>query len=146
MKTSKKDTDNKIMAILYSENYLFLLLKTNPKTMKVNHWFVVTGSLKENETFEEAVKREVKEETNLFIQKITETDLEFNYEWPKNSGKIKHEKVFLVQVKQSIPKLTRWEHVDWKWVSSRDFLKEIHWETPDKVDLKQVLSKISIKY
>lgn len=143
MKITQKDTNNKIMAIIYSEKSQFLLLKTNPKTMKVDHWFVVTGSLKEDETFEEAVKREVEEETNLFIQNIIKTNLEFNYEWPKNSGKIKHEKVFLVQVKQTIPRLIRWEHLDFKWVNRPEFIREIYWESKNKSDLKLILNKIS---
>lgn len=114
MKIPQKDTNNKIMAIIYSEKHQFLLLKTNPKTMKIDSWYIVTGGVKEKESFEGAAKREVKEETNLKIKSIIKTSLEFNYEWPKNSGKIKHEKVFLVEVKQAIPKLTRWEHLDYK--------------------------------
>ena len=112
----KKDTNNKILAIIYSDNGKFLLLKTNPKTMKVNHWYVVTGSIKEDEKARDAVIREVEEETQLKIIKIKSTNLSFDYEWPNGSGKIKHEEAFIVKVKHADPKITKWEHLDWKWL------------------------------
>jgi len=137
-----KDTNNKILAIIYSDQKKYLLLKTNPKTMKLNRWYVVTGAVKKGESFKQAVKYEVEEETNLKILSIKPTTLGFNYEWPKGSGKIKHEKVFLVKVKHNLPKITRWEHLDWKWLSKKDFLKKIYWYRLNKSSLKQLLVKL----
>jgi len=135
-----KDTNNKILAIIYSDKNEFLLLKTNPKTMKIDSWYVVTGGVKENEDYEGAVKREIQEETNLEILKITPTNLFFDYEWPKDSGKIKHEKVFLVSVKHAIPKLSAWEHLDYKWLAKEEFIDTIYWYEQDKSNLKELLS------
>lgn len=100
----EKDTNKKILAIIYSDQNKFLLLKTNHEHMKMNKWYVVTGSLKKGEKFKTAVRREVEEETKLKILKIKQTDLFFDYEWPKCSGIIKHEKLFLVKVKHAEPK------------------------------------------
>lgn len=135
----KKDTNNKILAIIYSDQNKFLLLKTNPKTLKINEWYVVTGSLKEGETFRQAVQREVKEETNLEILKIKPTTLSFEYEWPKDSGITKHEKAFLVKVKHSEPKITKWEHLAYQWLPKKEFIDKIYWFGGNKSQLKKLL-------
>ena len=70
-----KKINRKIMAVIKSDKENFLLLRTNPKFMKEDVWFVVTGSLKKGETPKEAVKREVKDETNLEIIKIIPSDI-----------------------------------------------------------------------
>ena len=138
----KKDTNNKILAIIYSTQNKFLLLKTNPRTMRIEKWYVVTGSVKENETFRQAVEREVKEETKLEILKTNPTRLLFRYEWPKSSGVIKREKVFLVKVRHSEPRITKWEHLDYQWLSKKDFISKIYWFEGDKSELKELLNKI----
>lgn len=122
-----KKPNRKIMAIIYSEKGNFLLLRTNPKWMKCDVWFVVTGSAKKNESEEQAVRREIFEETNLEILKITPTDYSSIYEWPQNSRKMHKEKAFLVKVKESKPKLSG-EHTEFKWLSKEDFLKNIDWD------------------
>jgi len=132
----------KILAIIYSNNQKFLLLKTNPKTTKEDHWYVVTGTVKENESFEDGVKREVKEETGLEIISLAPTNLSFYYEWPKGSNKINYEKGFLVKVKYSVPKLTAWEHLDYKWLEKKDFINKIHWYKESKNSLKKILEKL----
>lgn len=133
-----KDTNNKILAIIYSNKEKFLLLKTNPRHMKEDIWYVVTGGVKEKESFEEAVNREVEEETKLEILDIKATKTSFDYEWPKGSGIMKHELGFLVKVKHSEPKITKWEHLDWKWLGEKDFLEQINWYGDKKV-LKEIL-------
>lgn len=138
----KKDTNNKILAIIYSSKNKFLLLKTNPKTMKIDKWYVVTGGIKEGEHFKQAVRREVEEETKLEILKIKSTDLFFEYEWPIGSGIVKYEKAFLVKVKHAEPKITRWEHLDYKWLSKKDFIKEIYWFDGDKSNLNKLLANL----
>lgn len=137
----KKDTNNKVLAIVYSDKGKFLLLKTNPKHMKEDSWYVVTGGVKEDESFDDAVIREVEEETKLKILKVKTTDISFNYEWPKNSGIFKYEKMFLVKVKHADPKITAWEHLDWKWLDKKDFLEKIDWYGR-KDNLKEVLIKL----
>jgi NADH pyrophosphatase NudC (nudix superfamily) len=135
-----KDTNNKILAIICSDKEKYLLLKTNPKTMKEDVWYVVSGSVKEGEKLEDAVKREVKEETQLDIISFISLGVSYKYEWPKNSGKMKNEKAFLVRVRHSEPKITRFEHTNWKWLDKTAFLDEIDWEG-NKKELVKMLSK-----
>lgn len=132
--------NQKIMAIIKSQKGNFLILKTNPKHMKVNQWFVITGSVKSDESDEEAVAREVGEETGLEILKIQPTNLSFEYEWPLGSGKIHHEKAFLVTVEEGPVKLNRWEHLDYKWLGKGEFLKTIAWQG-DKIGLGKILAR-----
>ncbi|MBS3076528.1 NUDIX hydrolase [Candidatus Pacearchaeota archaeon] len=137
-----KDTNNKVLAIIYSDRNKFLLLRTNPKHMKIDEWFVVTGGVKKYESFEDAVKREVEEETKLQILKINPTDISGDYEWPKDSGILKHEKAFVVKVKHANPKITKWEHLDYKWLSKVNFIKNIYWYGKTKENLKKLLKSI----
>ena len=129
--------NNKVMAIVVSEKGKFLLLKTNPKTMKQDIWFVVTGSIEKGETKEEAVKREVDEETKLEILEIKQTDYKCDYEWPKGSGKINHEEAFIVKVKEAPVKISKWEHLDYKWLNKEQFLELIDW-----ADNKELLKRL----
>lgn len=131
--------NNKIMAIVISDKGNFLLLKTNPKTMKQDIWFVVTGSIKEGESKEEAVKREVEEETKLEILEIKSTNYKCDYEWPKDSGKMNHEEAFIVKVKETPVKMTKWEHLNYKWLNKEEFLNLISWAN-SKSELKKLIS------
>jgi NADH pyrophosphatase NudC (nudix superfamily) len=134
-----RDTNNKVLAIIFSDKEEFLLLRTNPKTMKEDHWYVVTGGVKKGEEFEEAVRREVAEETGLEILEVQPTALSFDYEWPRGSGKMKYEKAFLVRVKHNEPKITRWEHLEWKWLGKEDFIEQIDWYGESKDGLRGAL-------
>lgn len=131
--------NQKVMGIIRSQNGKLLILKTNPKHMLVDKWFVVTGSVKNGENGKEAAGREVKEETGLEICEITPTKMFFEYEWPLGSGKLHHEKVFLVTVEEGPVKLNRWEHLDYKWLSKDEFLKTVAWQG-DKIELGKILA------
>jgi len=120
------------MAVIKSDKENFLLLRTNPKFMKEDVWFVVTGSLKKGETPKEAVKREVKEETNLKIIKIIPTKYFCEYEWPKDSGKMHYEQAFLVIAKEDCPKITSFEHLEYKWLNKKEFINLIGWKDSKK--------------
>jgi len=125
------------MAIIYSEKGNFLLLRTNPKWMNVDVWFIVTGSIEKGESDEEAVRREIKEETSLEIIEIKPTNYSCKYESPK--GRWNNEKAFLVKVKESKPELSG-EHIDYKWLNKEDFIKDIAWD--EKIDSKDNLISI----
>lgn len=127
-----KKINRKIMAVIKSDKGNFILLRTNPKFMKEDIWFVVTGSLKSGETPEEAVRREVKEETNLEIIKIIPTNYSCEYEWPKDSGNMHYEQAFLVIVNEDCPKITSFEHLEYKWLNKKDFLNLIGWKDSKK--------------
>lgn len=131
--------NKKVMAIIYSEKGKFLLLKMNPKWLHERGWFVVTGST-EGDSLKEAVKREIKEETGIKeIISIKPTKYSCKYEWPKKSGKMHHEKAFLVKVKEQPIKLSG-EHLAYKWLNKKEFLKKIKWQEDIK-KLKEILKE-----
>jgi NADH pyrophosphatase NudC (nudix superfamily) len=131
--------NKKILAIIKSDKGKFLLLKTNPRWLKVDAWYIVTGGLEKGETYEDGVKREVSEETGLKIMKIIPTEYACDYAWPEGSGKMHHEKAFIVIVKAANPILSR-EHTAFKWLSKDKFVEKVAWWGDNaKRDLKKLL-------
>ena len=55
--------------IIHEKKILALYSEPHPKHGE-GGWFVVTGSVEKNEDFEEAVSREVMEETGLAVEEI----------------------------------------------------------------------------
>ncbi len=126
------------MAIIKSDQDEYLLLRTNPDWLKVDIWFIVTGSVeKEDKSEKDAVKREVEEETGLEIMDIEKTDYVSEYEWPRDSGKHYTERAYVVKVKQTIPRLSG-EHLESKWLDKETFIDKIYWEG-DKKELNKIL-------
>ena len=66
--------NKKILSFIYNKKKnKFLILKTNgdePEVHGKSHWFTTTGSVEKEESYEEAVRREVKEETDLDVKEI----------------------------------------------------------------------------
>ncbi len=116
---NKKRKEKKIEAIVFrkneNKNYEFLLLKRIET--KGGFWQPVTGEIEENETVEEAMKREIKEEiaiTNL-LQVIPEV-----YHFILDETK-QQEFVFGVKIsaneKIDLTKNIYQEHEEYKWCS-----------------------------
>lgn len=72
-----------------------------------------SGNMEKNETIEIALKREVKEETNLDLKQIIKYINSFDY--ISGSGKKARQYNFAVEVKEGEIKLT--EHDEYKWES-----------------------------
>jgi len=116
----------------------FLLLRNNPKDPSHggDYWFTVTGSVEADESIENAVRREVKEETNLNVSEILDLKWGSVYSW---GGKDYSENNFLVFVKKEKVVLNE-EHVDSEWLNLNYFIKRIKWDF-NKEELKKVLEK-----
>lgn len=99
-------------------------------------WFTVTGGLEENETHEEAVKRELKEETGLESNKIVDLNWGSEYEW---NGEKCEEKNFIAFVNSGDIVLNE-EHDKYEWLELDEFVNRINWDE-DKILLKKVLEK-----
>lgn len=129
--------NKKILAFLF-DGEKFLLLRNNPKdpTHGGDYWFTVTGSVEADESIEEAVKREVKEETNLNTSEFFDLNWGSIYSW---GGEDHSENNFLAFVKKGKVLLNE-EHVDSKWLNLDDFIKKINWGL-NKEELKKVLQK-----
>jgi len=64
---------NKKILVFVCDGKKFLILRNNPKDPAHggDYWFTVTGSMEKNESKKEAIKREIKEETNLDVKEIS---------------------------------------------------------------------------
>ena len=104
-----------VVAAVIRKNNKYLIVQRNRKKHLGLKWEFPGGKVKENETFEEALLREIKEELNIIINlhdKITEE-------------KYKDEKIdillhyyFCTQVGGTIQLI---EHEDLAWVEKKDF-------------------------
>jgi len=129
--------NKKILAFIYDgENFLLLRNNSKDPAHGGDFWFIVTGSLEKGENKEDAVKREVKEETNLNTYEIFDLKWGSIYSW---GGEDHSEKNFLTFVKKEKVTLSE-EHVDFKWLNLDDFIKKIKWDL-DKEELRKVLQK-----
>jgi len=130
--------NKKILSFIYNKKKnKFLILKTNgdePEVHGKSHWFTTTGSVEKEESYEEAVRREVKEETDLDVKEIYFLKWGCRYEWAdKECDELYH----MAFVENDVVKLNE-EHVDYKWLGLDDFVKEIDWKG-NKVELKTFL-------
>ena len=116
----------------------FLLLRNNSKDPSHggDFWFTVTGSVEVEESIEDAVRREIKEETNLNVSEILDLKWGSVYSW---GGEDHSENNFLAFVKKEKVVLNE-EYVDSEWLNLNDFIKKINWDL-NKEELKKVLGK-----
>jgi len=129
--------NKKILAFLY-DGERFLIVRNNPHNLAHGggYWFTVTGSIEANESLEDAIKREIKEETNLDVLEI------FDLKWRSiyYYGRKDHsEDNFLVFVKEGKVILNE-EHIEFEWLRLKDFITKIDWSS-NKEELKKVLEK-----
>jgi len=129
--------NKKILAFI-CDGKKFLLLRNNSKdpTHGGDFWFTVTGSVEVDESIEETVKREIKEETNLEVSKIFNLNWGSIYSW---HGEDHSENNFLAFVKKEKVILNE-EHVDFEWLNLDDFIRKINWRL-NKEELRKVLQK-----
>lgn len=111
----------KIQALIYrinsQDSLEILALRRTPQ--RGGDWQPVTGNLEEDETFEDALKREVSEEIGINSFKNV-NDLEFEFEFNKNSKEVV-EKVYAVEIdyneRISLESNPSKEHIDSIWIS-----------------------------
>lgn len=132
LKTLDKNYIQKILTFIVKDNK-FLLLKGSDEDPQFHEsfWYVVTGSVeKEDKCLEDTVRRELKEETNLDLIKISKLPLIFEYE---SLGKTCVEHAFISYVKEDNIILNE-ESIDYKWCDIDEFIKLIKWyDNKDKL-------------
>ncbi len=124
----------KILSFIFSEGkFLALYSKPHPEHGS-GGWFVLTGSVEKNETREQAVRREIKEETNLDVLELSFLNWGSIYNWGMDACEeqnffslVKHGKIILNE-----------EHSEFKWLELDEFIKLIKWDDDKKI-LKKVL-------
>jgi len=129
---------NKKILAFVSDGKKFLLLRNNSKDPSHggDFWFTVTGSVEQGEPIKDAVKREIKEETNLDVSEIIDLRWGSIYSW---GGGDHSENNFLAFVKFGEVVLNE-EHIDFEWLSLDKYTKKINWGL-NKEELKKVLEK-----
>jgi NAD+ diphosphatase len=131
----------KILSFITYKNK-FLLLRNNPDPVHgPSKWFTVTGSVEEGENLEDAVAREIKEETNLDILKAIplNTFSEYYSNFDKEMCK---EHNFVSIAKDDNVALDNIEQIEYEWVSIDEYIDRIWWNE-DKVKLKKdILEKL----
>ena len=126
----------KILVFIYNGEK-FLALHSKPhKEHGEGGWFVVTGSVENGESLEEAAKREVKEEINLNVKELLNLNWSSVYEWWKETCE---EINFIVFVNSEDVKLNE-EHNKFEWLNLDKFVETIKWDD-DKSVLRKVLEK-----
>jgi|SRR3989344_74832 len=129
--------NKKILAFI-CDGEKFLLLRNNSRdlTHGGDYWFTVTGSVESDESIEDAVKREVKEETNLDVSEIFDLKWGSIYSWV---GEDHSENNFLAFVKKGKVILNE-KHSKYEWLDIDKFIEKINWDL-NKEELKKVLEK-----
>ena len=127
--------NKKILAFVYNGKK-FLSLRNNPQDPKHggDFWFTVTGSIENGENEKDAIKREVKEETNLGVTDLFDLNWGSVYIWNNEEF---NEKNHIVFVKEGTIRLNK-ENVDYEWLELAEFVRRIKWGL-DKKELVNVL-------
>ena len=127
----------KILTFVVNDGKLLALEMTkHPEHAPEGGWFVVTGGVEENESYENAVAREILEETGLEAEEIISLNWGSVYEWGDELCK---EQNFIAFVKPGKVILNE-EHSRYDWLEIDDFVESIKWDDNKRL-LKKVLEK-----
>ena len=107
-------------AVIEKDGKYLVLKRTKDKDFQPEAWETVTGRLEQNESPNDAILREVKEETNLEVEVIMPIDTGFFYRGGKEFPMVfiaYYCKYLSGEVKLS------WEHSEYKWISLSEVLE-----------------------
>ena len=128
----------KILTFIVNDKKLLLLLGSDkdPQYHK-SFWYVVTGACEpEDKTLEDAVRREVLEETGLSLNNVIDLKWTFEYE---SLGEHCVEHAFVSFADDEQVTLNE-ENIDYKWCYLDDFVKMIEWYGAKK-EIEEKLTK-----
>ena len=109
-----------VSAVVKYKDKILILKKSHDDWNYPNKWSFCSGYVKEFESAEDSVLREIKEETGLKA-KITKRGKLFEV-YDKNNGKIWIIMPFLCEVKSENVKLDH-ENVEFKWINNKEIKK-----------------------
>lgn len=130
----KKEIE-KIFTFVVNEKNELLLLKGGPNDPQFmeSFWYVVTGSCEDYDNdYLDAVKREVKEETNLDVLESTYLNWIFKYH---SLGDDCVERVYFSKVKKDTIILNE-ESIGYKWCELEEFVDLIKWYEDKNILIK----------
>lgn len=124
---------NAIGIIVNDDNQILLLKRSNDTDWHPNKWALVGGAVEEGETPIEACKREIKEETNLNINKFNK-----KFTIQRNPDSIEH--IFVAKFDgEPIDIKLNSEHTKYGWYSPEEFYFLNH--VPNLVDYVNIAFK-----
>ena len=131
----------KIEAIIFIVNDKnipqFLVCKRPPDFG--GYWQFVTGKGNNDESLEETLRREIKEEIGVTnIEQIVDTDISFSFRNYNNAEVIEH--VFLVKLSQDTTIKLNYEFEKYDWFLYQDALGILSWAN-QKTNLEQTYQK-----
>ena len=132
-----------VLAILENEEGKFLVTRRSlNKKWAAGGWEMPGGGAKSGETSEEAIQREVKEETNLDVT-ILDENKRYSIEYDTNKGTHKEAVYFLA--KKTSNNITRQESeiTEIKWFNFEEAIETISFENAKEL-LKKVLTDLKL--
>lgn len=135
-------TNNQVEVIVFKKEQngkpSFLILKRNPQ--KGGFWQPITGNVEENETFEEATDRELREETGITeVKRIFDTGYSFEF-FDDNRQQL--EKVFGAEVDSTTEVILSAEHSEFKWADENEALNRYLKYPGNKGGLRKLAEKL----
>ena len=130
----------KILTFIFNEKKEWLLLKESDKDPQFHKsfWYTVTGGKEDyDNSLEDTVVREVKEETDLDVEEMNDLDWILEYD---SLGVHCIEHVYVSRVKDGDIILNE-ENIDYKWCDLDEYVEMIEWWGEDKSYLKERLKK-----
>lgn len=91
----------KILTFITDGNNFLALKTAGHPDHGPSKWFTITGSIENDETPEEAVKREIKEETFLDVKEVFQLNWDSIYDWNNETC---NEMNFLTFINPGLPK------------------------------------------
>lgn len=140
-----KNYRKSVFVVVYSKEFDEIRYLVLERKLHWRGWEFPKGGVKENEKEEDAVKREVKEETGLNIKgKIKKFDIHGRYNYPeKLLGRKGYAgqsySLYAVEINKRKITLDEEEHSDYKWLGFEDAIKQLKWK-----DQKQCLNIVNI--
>jgi 8-oxo-dGTP pyrophosphatase MutT (NUDIX family) len=137
---SKEDTFHLgIKAIIRNSDGNILLLKTNPDELRgyegEGYWDIPGGRIQKNQTVEETLKREVKEETGISSIKSHKpfTMVLSNLRIPTDEGSVGLIlAAYLCDINPSAKVKISKEHIDYQWFSPREAVRLLSFKYPEE--------------
>ena len=106
-----------VAAIIENNDGDILIAKRNLKKAQGGLWEFPGGKIEKNESADDAIKREIKEELNIDIE-INKWLIEKKYEYPERAINL-----ILCSAKWIGGDLNLFEHEDSKWIKKEDIFK-----------------------
>jgi len=131
----------KILTFVVNDGkFLALEMTKHPEHAPEGGWFTVTGGVEESESYEDAIVREILEETGLNTEEIIPLNWGSVYEWNYNGIKTVYEEHNFLSFVKSMKVILNEEHSKYDWLNLDEFIERIKWDD-DKELLRKVLEK-----